>query len=74
MASLANPIVNTVTFASYLTAFPSYPATLSSTDLIAVLVVQMAAFGHLTPTLSAGTRAHLIFRSLEASNGDILYY
>ena len=60
ITSLADPIVQTAAIRAHLTTFPLSSATGSLAGLVCMLVVQVTAFGHFAPTLSARTCTHRI--------------
>jgi hypothetical protein len=55
---LANPVVYTIAVRLHLTTFPLLSTTRSSASLVFMLVIQVRAFGRITPTALARTCAH----------------
>jgi hypothetical protein len=60
ITSLADPIMQTATIETHLTTFPLSSTTGSLAGLVYILVVQVTAFGHFIPTISARTYTHRI--------------
>jgi len=56
----ANPVVYTIAIRSHLTTFPLLSTARTPASLVFMLIIQVRAFGRITPTALARTCTHRI--------------